>query len=532
MTPSTPPPRQERPSRKEEPSKLREAAVKSAVGAQKVAIIGLQKAKDSKAGLFFLAWFLVFLADFFFQFERANQTSYAFLILYIILAFLAAALLEGSFLHTLPIAIALSLISWALPWIVSTYLIPLTPFSVLLLIIFPVWPLYLAFFTGDDSRITIWARRWFIFWAVIGIIISFQFVHIATPLTETIQSSHLPVFQAMTSLWDQVKGGVVTMIWGPVETGKQLPKKIVNFIEGYKRDVLLYQTEVDNPDKELPYAVKIETRLSGQEPITATQTTYIISQVTAATLHGNAYDIIPSCRSDTGISGDTYPSKITVHDRQSRSVRCTFSPGTFQPGLRRRATVSLTFPFRTEAIIPFVFMNLNIYSEFERYEGFEELFSEIKKPVVIQTPGPVNLAVKGDMQTLPVTIDPAHPEEFDRLISWELKPAMPQHSKGKVRSVTRMELEIPRPFTLKGCTPIQPDQVTPSEEATVYLWNKALLNERQAVTSVDCFLAINPEDEALSTLLTSDPGATRTFKISADYIFELSDQTTFRVIQA
>lgn len=529
QNPTPQPPRPHNPiDRKEEDARRRELArqrrrIASARSGGSIAnrLTKMEKGETT----FFILWLVVFIVDAIGQFDRSGSFGAAILLGYLVLALLAPLLLGSSYLSlNLAIYFGLSVLSWVMPWLVGQFLVPLNNYFALLTLITPVWLFFLAIYGDPDSGIVRFCRFWLTLWLIAAAIAAFQFI--GTP--ELIEGGKLPVASALRAFGENVYVGAQNIWSGIVNPVGGLPAKLAQFRDDYVSDVLYWKQQTDAGQPSGVFIRDIRSGVSGGS-FPLDMDVVLFADLEAATINDTqVYHVDTSCFT-TNATGETYPDPIRVAYRSSQSVRCNLGP---LPRGSHEVTYSFAFPFKTWGYTPLLFMEEEFYQEMAGQGEIDRFLSVLEQddlvsaePTTIYTQGPVSVALASGVR-LPILLYRRDPQASRPLLSIRLDQNWDYRTKGeqRIRQVDRIELYVPKPFELDSCTP-KPEPVIDAalgdESETVYVWSSERMRPDITYDRIDCFLFV-PDAASIDSLLAGSPGAVRTFKTHASYVYEIT----------
>jgi hypothetical protein len=404
---------------------------------------------QSKAGIFLFGFAVVLqLLDFFyFGFLRVGDSLTLMIIGYFILATMAAVVFrkEGHWLFNFTewvVFLFISAIYIAIPMYLSYVpdysfvgVLTLKQIVTFILIIFPVWPIYIGN-RLDIKLLHLWVNGWIVILLVafvLGFALQINPAMMAAigARSEAIDSS--PIFIILDQLNE---------VWNKLtKTATQ-----VNFFDKlYNLTGLNYYTGMNENDPKEPVGLYIDrVRL-------ADNINYVGSPVTIwVDLSGKSFtqEIRANtfCYIEKGQPGIVDPASFTIFGAEHPSFSCEFD------GLKKgsyRASTGVSFDFETWGYVTYAFVDQETSRAYET-QG-KDVRSELKiaaMPKAIYTNGPVMLGM-GTMIDQPVLVDKVKNSRdtilgvtLDNQASW---------TEGKINSVQEIVLMIPQDFELRKC---------------------------------------------------------------------------------
>lgn len=509
-----------------------------------------QGISNNKVKLFFFIIIGLHLFDLFSGFNRIGGNGIWWATIYLFMALAAPFFLDDGegYIKTLLspktlIFLGISVVAWLLPVLVSKLpaIVQNNMWFKFLIIISPVWLMFLIFSGAQDNLINKIRTVWILIWITLALI----------TLLATVAKWHAPTelqgqfgfnpFDVFSDVWDSVRTSVkktFSRITGVPSTFGAFINRNLNDSIGRN-----FAGQVD------PYAqgdlgvrfTKIETfrdTFRTGTPITAW-----------AYLQGESFkeelELVMRCFavSDEGeqfngtiMTQGVQQDHIHLKMKEKISASCEFDS---LPKGYYDIWFGGAFVFETWGYIQYYFAPDELVTNMWLQDLNPAREANIpERPVSIFTSGPINLGLASE-QDQPIPINPVSGEGYtpDRTLPPFGASVINQWSDGKVNSVRQITLMIPEPFILKGCDKV-PTQGTKQEPQAIsdrvpgyreYTFGN-MQDVNSGFQSVMCFLAFDePKEENAANIIASYDLVMKTFAAKTNYVYEIKDSVRVKV---
>lgn len=453
-----------------------------------------------------------------------SLTFYGSLVLFFLLTIWAGLTFhkENGFIHTGQIVffVLISAFYVLIPFILG--LVPqigmfgnttLLDWIYFILILFPVWPLYIGFKAGMPI-----ASKWVNVW-VLGLLVLF-ILGIATMVTpgQLIATTGVPQAVQVGGAFDYLisEGGkIVKRFWENLNPGT-FKERIINATG------LNYYTGMIDDNEEAPVGLYLDNvRLADRYAYEG------YPALVWADIRGKSFTeeirVEPKCYIDEEESGEVDPSMIIIFGEEHDTLSCTFTDleeGSYS------AKVSASFNFETWAYVTYTFIDVDTKRALEIQGKNVNYELDIEPlPRAVFTNGPVMLGM-ASMVDQPVGIDiqdntrePVLGVTLDNL--W---------SDGDIERVDEFIVQIPDDFELVKCDRWYPDEkrapFKTEEGYNFYRFSREEIGDpRLTFQSVTCRLHVKDP----SQLLAGAQKVQRTFVAQAEYLYKLEKSVRINV---
>lgn len=468
------------------------------------------QAKESEMSpdfLFFLVAIGIHLVDAFaYGFDRGTNSILIMLSLYVALTLFAVLFVYKTGLSSDTWTIAgISLFAFLLPFVTNFFK---PDWFIAILIVVPVWGIYLLLNPGDSTFLQKLSKWYFILVLVLGLYVLLTSSLVSTQFT----SSQVDVSSAV----DVLKHFFV-------DNTKDLSKSILAFPAKIRSKVnqtfsMSYFTGQVEQNEQEPLGVYLED-LRAMESFFYENNSVIIW----ATLRGKSFEGIIKvknyCYINLGggkrINGEVIPFDPELFYDESRPLECVFKDG-LKKG-HYTVTFTSTFEFPTWGYVEYTFVDrATRMAYYSQGEDINRELSIPKKSVMIYTNGPVSIG--SNIRDMPLVIYP----DSNSLQRFGVTIAniWPQ---GEILTLTNMEIQVPEGIKLDNCIP-KPGQTSDGKNGyTIYTFK--LESPKEFFTTETCEMNIIDKKNFLKDNLK----VTKTFAIKAEYIYSLEKTISIRV---
>jgi hypothetical protein len=431
---------------------------------------------------------------------------------------------------------SISLLAFALPFILSIpYLGSVDNIKVLVMIL-PVWFIYIGL-NQDESRFL----RWLAWTPIIVMIVALMIIVLSKVNLPGIEGPSRNLGQAFSTFWIELKDSWATIKERFTKSGvlsySQWEHKIN---QTFNPDAIYYAGQVEQ-NKEEPTGVFI-TKLSSLNPTTYVgESPVIFGRIEAKTFVPGGVRIHTSCRLEragkegyVGVSSAENDT-IDVNYKIIRDVTCQFpvlenvTPGTYY------GVLGAVFDFETWAYVTNTFVSRNLIEQY--YRQGKDINTALDIPTqteAIYTNGPASLGVTADQQPIDIDLDARNNKFIQQRFGFTLAN---RWSQGVLEDVYRVNVLVPEPFKLENCLPAAPAQANTvigpdgsSTSYTNYTFSKEAIkfDQRNDFHTVTCELAL-PSKEAAQQIVAFGEKTPVTFIVLARYQYQLEKKTPVKV---
>jgi hypothetical protein len=388
-------------------------------------------------------------------------------------------------------------------------------------LIWPVWLLFVLFYTHEKSKIRT---------IIIIIFILIWFFHI---YDETV-------------IYNSLKTSLTTQ---QIEQAKRFYKQTWNNIKGF--GISLYNGFTGKIKRNIELATGETDYYTGQVDANAQEQLGVFLEdvqpadirfyedekvIVWATLVGKTFDepinVTINCKSDDKdadeIQPDTKEKAIEIAKEEEADVSCSFNPGKLKKGGH---TIKLTanFNFQTLAYLKSYFMDKDRLRSMRRenIDVFEQYGITDRNPIAIYTNGPITVGMG--------TNEPPIGLSKDNLIKPRLGVTLENQWYGRILNITELIIQIPNSMELVNCDHDIKDsncQNTKEQDYNSYCLSKVALNKLNAKGPIETFRSfrcfINIKDR--KAVLGATPIATHYFRAKIRYNYQIDASTYIDVI--